>query len=188
MGRIYKQTKYCDDCKAWFSFETDDNPNENQPCPVEEQHSTRDHTILGECEYCEREFLPNHDSTFGYYATRSVEANSEERFTFVVPADFSGLRSLELIGMAVDSVSEVDIDLASHYGKVGEAKDVHTESKNDGVYSFTASEKTAIDISPIFSALEPGDSCGLYVKHNAIGTTIHYLYVKMKYEKKYCSI
>jgi hypothetical protein len=127
------------------------------------------------------------NANFGNYRVRNILGSGTYRFTFPVPENFDSLISLDLIAVPASGVagSGKDIDLFSEYAILGELTDANTEADTTTVYDFTgkADQFIKIDISPVFSALEPGATCGLLVDHNGIGGTISYFMIKMAYNK-----
>lgn len=186
MGMTIKQEKYCEDCGKFFEYEDYDTPDDTEVCPVDSEHTTRDHSIIGEVEYGEIFFLPNHNDTYGNFATRSITANLEDYFTMCVPAGFGELISCDMICISEGTINDVDIDIDSAYGAIGEAKDNHTESDTSSTYSFVADDLSELDLSGILSGIEAGDFAGIHIDHNAIGATIHYIAIRLKYKKAYC--
>lgn len=185
MGLIIKQSKFCEDCNDYFEYEDYDAPDDTEVCPEDSEHTTRGHSIISEMEYGESFFMPNHDSTYGNFSTKSIEANSEGYISFPVPSGFGELISADLICISTDTISDVDIDIDSAFGAVGEDKGTHTESDTASVYSFTADEISKIDISGILSGITAGDFGGIHIDHNAIGATMHYIAIRLKYKKAY---
>lgn len=128
-------------------------------------------------------FIPAsaNDSNLGNYATHSIGTNGLEYLTFSIPADFTQLISLEIECIATFTNTGRNIDLFSSYAMVGEPRNQNTESDTTSTYDFVTDEITALDVSGIFTALAAGHLCGIQIDHNAIGGTIHYLGVRMRY-------
>ena len=126
-------------------------------------------------------FNADYGSSFNKFRTRSLGTNGLFDFTFCIPSDFSSLVELVFVVIPIGTVATVNIDLASEYGGAGEAFNTHAETDTTSTYSFTADLMTEIDISGVFSSLAAGDYCGIEADHNAIGTTLHYLGVRLKY-------
>jgi len=179
---IIKQMKYCEECEGWFEYEGYDSEEPDEKCPEDEGHTTRNHTIIEVIDAGEVFFFPNHDSHYGNFASRSIEANSEDYFTFCVPTDFRELISADMICIPEGSVDDKNIDIDSEYCKAGEAKDNHVESDSDSIYSFVADKLSELNLSGILSEIEAGDSVGIHINHQSIGTTIHYIAIRLKYK------
>jgi len=64
---------------------------------------------------------------------------------------------------------------------VGDASNDHSEADVGSTYSMTGLQLSALDLSSVFSALAAGDFCGVLVDHNAIGTTVNYYGIRMRY-------
>ena len=103
------------------------------------------------------------------------------RFTFFVPHDLVSLTELVVLGIPLASFVDQQIDLTSDYGATGEQYNNHSESDIGGLFSATAGEVTAFDVSSVFSALAAGDRCGVLFDHKGIGTTIHYIGIRLRY-------
>lgn len=105
------------------------------------------------------------------------------QFNFQIPANFSALVSLELIGWPNSAGSAAGpYDLTSDYGAVGEQFDAHSEADLTGTADFSVSgQKLAINLASVFSSLAPGDSCGVTLDHNTVGAIIGYTHIKLVY-------
>lgn len=126
-------------------------------------------------------FNPDFNAAYGEYRTRSIAGIGGHQFSFSVPDDFGELISLGIEAIPIGNFTDQDIDLVSNYHGEGENYQIHSESNITGIYSGVAGVGFDLDISSVFSDLSPGDRCGVFVDHNGIGTTIHYLQVKMVY-------
>ena len=126
------------------------------------------------------------DANLGSHRVQAIGATGAFRFEFKVPADFSSLIELTLIGIisAGAAGSGKDIDLASDYGTFGELYNEHSETDTGIVYDFTGltDRITELDISSVFSSLAACDVCGVFVDHKGIGGTIYYAMIKMRYQ------
>lgn len=123
----------------------------------------------------------NYDGNLGDYRVQQIGGTGAHRFTFDIPNGFVSLVSLVFRCVAAGTVVDVDIDLASDYALPGENFAANSETDAGSVYSFTANEIAELDISPVFSSLAAGQSCGVFVDHKGIGTTIRYLGIRMIY-------
>jgi len=125
------------------------------------------------------------NADLGNFRVLSIATNGDGRITFGAPIDFSHLASLYLVAIPPAGAAEpdVDIDLYSHYGAVGELYNTHSESDTTTLYDFTnqANKITKIDITHLFSNLSGGDICGLCIDHQGTPGTIHYLGICMVY-------
>lgn len=129
----------------------------------------------------EQFFNAQYSGALGDYRTRSLGGAAAFEFSFDVPHDFTAIVALEMVCSSVGTIVAQDIDLTSDYGADGESITNHSESDTTTTYSFTAGLWDTIDISGVFSSLAAGDRCGIEVNHNTIGTTIHYLGVRLRY-------
>lgn len=137
--------------------------------------------------YTERFYPADHDSSIGDFSTDEVLQNADTRLTFRVPYNFKSLVSLDLIGIVSIGAAKTlrDIDLSSDYGKEDEAYNNHSESNSAIQFNLSGqgNKVTAIDVSSVFTVLDAGDYCGLYVDHNAIGGKINYLGIRLRFKR-----
>lgn len=126
-------------------------------------------------------FAVDASSNHGAYRGRSITSSGDHNFTFVVPAEFDALISIELYGIPESSFTSQDIDLDSNYGGLGENYQTHVEADHTGTYSGVINSGFSLDLSSVFSALSAGDRCGVLVDHNVIGDTINYLMIVLNY-------
>lgn len=146
--------------------------------------SDPDYVSVGVAPTAFREVFFNaaqYDAARGDFRVCQIGASAANQFTFAVPADFGVLVGLVLLGMADTTVAGVNIDIASDYGGVGQAFNVHSESDVASTYGFTDNLITEVDLAGIYSALAAGDYCGLTVTHNAIGAIVDYLGIVLRY-------
>jgi len=115
------------------------------------------------------------------YAVDSVTSNGAAHFAFRVPSDFVSLVTLEVVLFTNGNVVTGDIDLNSSYAAVGEDRVTNMESDTTATYNFTADEISVIDISGVFTSIAANDLCGLEVDQNGLGTTAHYLGIRLRY-------
>ena len=123
----------------------------------------------------------DYNALLGHYRTRSIAGTGSHHFNFSVPADFGSLVELYLVGSPLATFAAQDIDLNSSYGSVGESTTQHTEVDTVSTFSMTSGQWNKLDLSSVFSSLAVGDHCGVQIDHNAIGTTVHYKAVVMRY-------
>jgi hypothetical protein len=126
-------------------------------------------------------FSSNATTARGDFATLSLGANGTANFTFSVPPDYTTLVSLQLVVIAASTAAALDIDISSDYGAAGEAYNTNSESNTTSTFSVTVDQLSGLDISSVFSALAANDFCGIFVDHNAIGQTLYYLGVFLRY-------
>jgi hypothetical protein len=131
-------------------------------------------------------FPADYDDDFGSYRVRELITVGDHRFNFRVPVFENTFTVLNLdllfITSAGASGTGKDIDLFSEYAAVGEPSNQHTESSTTRSYNLGAANAVnAIDLKPVFTLLESGDSCGVEVDHNLIGGSLHYLGIRMRY-------
>lgn len=129
----------------------------------------------------------DYNGSLGNYRVRSIAGTGSHRFTFPgIPDDFNSLISINLVGIvsAGAAGSGKDIDIFSDYAADDEVYNNHTESDTTSTYDFTGKTNTKIDVidlSGILVNLSAGDSFGIFVDHKAIGGTIYYLGIRLKY-------
>ncbi len=63
---LYKQRMYCEECGFYIFFENTDAPNPNEDCPLDSNHTVRDHKILSS------------EGDEGFYLSAENEINTEE--------------------------------------------------------------------------------------------------------------
>jgi len=129
----------------------------------------------------EVQFAPEYNNDKGDYATHYVAAGGSSRFSFRIPSDFVSLVKLVMVAIPNNTTVNDDIDLSSDYGKVGEPYNAHSESNTTLLWSATASEIVEFDIVSVFSAIEAGDECGLFIDQNGITGGVHYLWILLEY-------
>lgn len=121
----------------------------------------------------------------GTYRVRSVGGAGTFRFNFRVPADFTTLVSVELIGWAQGAGAVgagKDIDLSSEYGAPGQLKNQHAEVDTTSTYTIPAVDTIfGLDLSTVLTQLAADDFAGIQVTHNAIGGAVAYLGIRLRY-------
>jgi hypothetical protein len=117
----------------------------------------------------------------GSYATISVGANGVLNISFMFPADYVSLVSLQVVGIPSATFVSQDIDLFSQYAALGELFNANAQSNITGLYSGTIDTLFQLDISALYTSAVAGDFAGIQIDHNAIGGTILYLGVNMVY-------
>lgn len=123
-------------------------------------------------------------NNFGDYRGRNLGNNSNFNFSFMVPADFASLISLEAIciNVAATPTAAADIDLFSDYGLLGQQSNFNSESDITSVYTVPAvGELFAIDLSSVFTSLAVNHFCGVNIDHNGVGGNIFYLGIRTIY-------
>jgi hypothetical protein len=75
----------------------------------------------------------------------------------------------------------LDIDISSDYGGLGEVYNANSETNTTITYSVTVDQLTGLDVSSVYSAVAANDFCGLFVDQNAIGQTMYYLGIYLRY-------
>lgn len=126
-------------------------------------------------------FQPEYNNDKGDYLVHYIAAGGSSFFSFAIPSDFKTLTKLVMVAIPNNTSGAGDMDLSSDYGKVGEQYNAHSESNAAVPFSGTAGELTEIDISSVFSSLEAGDSCGLFLDQNGITGGINYLCILLQY-------
>lgn len=125
----------------------------------------------------------DYDKDINDYRGREVGANQDATFTFHVPNGFVELIDLVLVGIAAATVNDVDIDLHSDYAMSSEDSQINSESDVISTFSFIINQITEIDISLVYTNLQAGHYCGLFMDHNNIGTTVRYIGIRLRYRR-----
>ena len=126
-------------------------------------------------------FQPVFNNDKGDYKVDYLAAGGSSFFSFRIPWDFVKLDKLVMLAIPNNTSSSGDMDLSSDYGKVGEPYNAHSESNAAVPFVGTADELVEIDISSVFSALEAGDACGLFLDQNGITGGVNYLGILLQY-------
>lgn len=125
------------------------------------------------------------DSSAAEFPTMGVTASGSGRMSFWATVEFVQLVSAVLVGVPSAGAAGAarDIDLYTSYGSPGERCDQHEEEDTSTTYDLTGESGNLVelDIAPLLSSLQPGDLVGLRVAHNAVGGTIDYLGVVLRY-------
>lgn len=132
----------------------------------------------------EKWFEPEYDGNQGNYRVKSIIAAGSQRFTFMIPHDFTSLTSLVLVGFPSAGAvgASKDIDLYSDYAGVGQDAQTHQESDTTSLYTIPAANLIwEFDISGVFSSIAAGDYCGILVDQKGIGGSVYYLGIRLKY-------
>lgn len=131
----------------------------------------------------ERFFRMETASNYGTYRTRALGTGGVFNFDLFVPNDFASLVSIEAIGIPNANFTNKNIQFSSSYGAVGESYIVHAETNNVLLFSGVQNVFLAVDLSTVFTAIAAGDLCGVTITHVALGTTIDYLGIRLRYNK-----
>lgn len=121
------------------------------------------------------------DTDLGDYRVKSLGQNSSFRFTFGIPGQAISIQKIALIVSPVATVANVDIDLSSDFALDSEAININSASDTTSLYSFTINEFSEIDLTALFPGVQGGHNCGIFVDHNAIGTTLNYFETLVRY-------
>jgi len=137
---------------------------------------------------CERFFdASNRNGILDNYATKVIASTSSGYFSFLVPADFGSLVDAELIYSPEAGAAQTgrDIDLFTSYGPDAGGIDDFGDSDTSTTYDMStqAGEWHTIDISGVLTSLAAGHRVGLMVDHNLVGGNIHYLGIRLVYNK-----
>lgn len=128
------------------------------------------------------------NNTIGDFNTRTVGTSSLIKINFQVPKNFDSLISLHAVGIVGSNSTGTgkDIDIDSQYAAEGEAYNNHTGSDHTTTYTISAAGTIwYLDLSTIVASLAAGDSCGILIQHNAIGTGgIEYMGIVLRYRPK----
>jgi hypothetical protein len=126
-------------------------------------------------------FLADPSGNLGDLRVRAVAGTGGHRFDFSIPQDFSALVSIELLGFPNANFVNQNIDLYSDYAAEGQLYSTHSETDTTSVYSMTQNTLYALDLSSVLTQLAAGDVGGVFVDHLAIGTTVNYLGIRLRY-------
>jgi len=110
-----------------------------------------------------------------------MTANATNTFGVAFPAEAVEIVGLYGIVTAEATVSGVDIDLTSTYNALNEPINQHQESDTSGTYDFTADVMTEMNLSGVFVQASAGDTGGITIDHNGIGTTAYYFYFRVDF-------
>lgn len=137
--------------------------------------------LIGDPATKEAFFSPQQDDNIGDYRTRTIGGAGAFEFSFVVPHDFTSIISLEMILTPASNVTAENIDLTSDYGPDAGSIIAFSETDITNVVTFTAGDWNVMDISSVFSSLAAGHRCGIELDHQGIGSTVHYLFLRLRY-------
>jgi hypothetical protein len=119
---------------------------------------------------------------YGDYRVQTIATAGDWRFTFKIPQEAVTITSIKIICIPAGIGVDEDIDLTSDYAAVGEVFNNHSESDLASVYSYTDDQITEFEIlTKVFNSVAAGDNCGLYIDHNVLGHSIHYLGILITY-------
>jgi hypothetical protein len=137
-----------------------------------------DHTV----KYYWFGITSNAETNDGSYATVEVGQNASINLTFNFPDDFGTLPVIEVICIPNDTEVDKNIELFSNYAAVGEDKAANAQSDIAQLFSFTADEIFAIDVTSLFTSAVGGDMAGIMLDHIGINTSIRYLGMRFQYK------
>lgn len=126
-------------------------------------------------------YAPEYNNDKGDFKVHYIAAGGSSFFSFAIPWDFVSVVKLVMVAIPNNTTVNEDIDLSSDYGKPGEPYNAHSESNTTLLWSATADEIIEFDISSVFSAIEAGDECGLFLDQNGITGGVNYLWVLLEY-------
>lgn len=123
--------------------------------------------------------------TKGEHLVVSVAANGSSNFRFAIPRDFLEVVSIRMRGIpsAAAAGSGKSITLDSNYASAGEVYNLHAASDTRN-YNLTGTAdilSEVIDLTVVFGSIAAGDTCGVKVKHNAIGGSVEYTGIELVY-------
>lgn len=129
--------------------------------------------------------LAEPSANFGTKRVRTIAGSGSYRFNFHVPGHAIQIVGIELIGYVGTGANTTgrNIDLVSEYGTIGEIDAQHTETDTTTTYNLTATANTlqAISVMSVLSQVAPGDYGGVQVDHVALGGSIYYMGVRVRY-------
>ena len=102
--------------------------------------------------------------------------------TFKTPNDFSSVLKVEVILIPEANDAAMDIDVATDFAAVGEARNTHTASDAASTYAVTDDQIFAMDITSLFSALQADDYVGVKITNNDGVDDIQVLGIRFQYE------
>jgi hypothetical protein len=145
--------------------------------------SPEDKTNLVAVRLATKFFPPTSNAVtiIGDFATISVGANANLAITFEFPDDYVSLSQLVVVGWPNASFTAQDIDLTSDYGAVGELYNANSSADATGTYSGVINTVFELSIANLFPSASAGDYAAAQVDHNAIGTTVNYIGIRMQY-------
>lgn len=125
---------------------------------------------------------PNNEDS---YEVDNVGGTGRKRLSFVAPADFDSLISLDAIVIVDGPTGLQDFDLISHYALAGEDKLLNSQTVVGHQIDFTGlgDQHYNFDISFMFPNLAAEHRCGMDINHKGIGGALDYLGIVMKYQK-----
>jgi len=125
----------------------------------------------------------DYDSDLGDFRVQTILANDQHRFTFAIPRDAAYITGLELVVIPTGGAAGAgkSITLNSDYGQPGELYTNHSAS-NTATYTIPAADTIfTLSLLPVFGSVAANDQCGVEVDHNAIGGSMYYLGVRIRY-------
>jgi len=126
-------------------------------------------------------FGAEYNAGHGDFRVRQISSTGNFDFTFLVPKDFGTLVELVMVAIPDGTAAAADIDLSSDYGAAGEAFNTHSEANTTITYPLVTNELVEMDISSVYAAISAGDYCGLNMNHQALGFTVDYLGIEIRY-------
>jgi hypothetical protein len=124
----------------------------------------------------------DHNGSIGDYTFVGVGSNSNIHLSFSFPAAMEELIAVEIIVMPNSIGLNKSIDISSSYGLVGENILTHQETASLTGLNFTADTHDIIDVTSVFSSVVSGDIAGITTDHQAIGQTLRYLGLRLRYK------
>lgn len=121
-----------------------------------------------------------YNGNYGHYAVLSVGGNAGDVFTFRIPKNFASLTSAYLYFIPTNT-STTSYDLDSHYGKLGEPYNQHTQQALAVPFSQVTDQIMRIDLSPVLTNIQADDFVGVEIGLNAWGATVHFLGTLLEY-------
>ena len=128
--------------------------------------------------------MPAQASSSAIYGGRpgvKMTTNASNTFGIAFPAEAVEIVGVCIIATGEATVSGVDIDLTSTYNALNESLTEHVETDNVSIYDFVADVLVELNISSVFTQASAGDSGGVLINHNSIGTSAYYFYFRIDY-------
>lgn len=120
-------------------------------------------------------FGGDYSGVTGDYKTGNVASAASECYDFCIPADFSSLVAIGLVGISTGTNPAAPYQLESDYAAVGEHYKTHSESAVGLTIAVVDFVLFFIDASGVFSALTAGDYCGLLLQQMGWGFAARYI-------------
>lgn len=127
----------------------------------------------------------DYNANFNNYRVRSIAGTGAHRFTMKIPDDYASTVSFELRGFISSGAagSGKDIDITSQNCKKDEDYNIHEDSDTATSYDFSgkANKLWFINVAPVATTIEAGDTISFFIDHNGIGGAVYYTELSLTY-------